>query len=484
MTPLAILQYVIVWLPLVIGGIFLMRAGLRGRRVNDHPICRRCRFDLVGLAGSDADANSRPDRCPECGTDLTGTTRRARRAVIDGERRKRWRLFALGVVLLLSGLTTGFWLSYKPLAKFPWITWMPDWVLAEMVDSPNAVRADLAMRELLQRMATSTLSATSARAAINSALDAQADMTRPWNPRIGTFVETLRGAGLVDDALWSRYAQQSVVLQAWVRPRIEVGRSIPWAKGHVIRVGTGAWAAASGNKPASLGLEILCLDSLVNGNIVELGFAGVGSSTSAMKSQDGGIAGSSVLNVPGLGLGPVRVELRFRVTIFTSINFKTTFEPGDVLATWEETIGLDAEVVPAGTDSIRGISSLALNERMRRSISCEPFEVATDSRERAVVRGGLYADLPPAVGAFRVEATLRHADGSVEALPRARFTIRPGRRTSVAIAGTPTKALTPGASVSLTLKPDFDAAKNTVDLTEIWGEEIVIENVPITIKDK
>ena len=32
------------------GGVAMLLIGLRGRRVTDHPTCRRCRYDLHGLA--------------------------------------------------------------------------------------------------------------------------------------------------------------------------------------------------------------------------------------------------------------------------------------------------------------------------------------------------------------------------------------------------------------------------------------------------
>lgn len=223
MTPLAILQHVIVWLPLVVGGIFLVRAGLRGRRVNDHPVCRRCRFDLVGLGGG-----TRPERCPECGTSLTGTTRKARRAIIDGERKRRWWSFSFGVVLLLAGLGTGFWLTYKPLAKFPWTTWAPDWVLAEMVDRVYPTRPGPVLNELLQRLNRQELSHSAARRATRRILAIQADDDSSWDEMLGLFVQRARKLGLLGDEQWHTYVMQSI------RPTLQV-RIDPTA-GHVLEL--------------------------------------------------------------------------------------------------------------------------------------------------------------------------------------------------------------------------------------------------------
>ncbi|QYK47647.1 MAG: hypothetical protein KF838_12745 [Phycisphaeraceae bacterium] len=239
MTPLAILQHIIVWIPLVIGGILLIRAGLRGRRVNDHPICRRCRFDLVGLAGSNADATSHPDRCPECGTELTGNTRRARRAVINGERRKRWPVLALGLALLLSGLTTGFWLSYKPLAKFPWTTWMPDWVLAEMVDSPNAARSKLVAQEILHRIRLRRFASGSHHRAVQALLHVNADPDAMWTEHMGDIIEGARAAGQVGDDAWATYASNSVALVPMPHDPVEPGEPLRWMVSAIFRAGSG-----------------------------------------------------------------------------------------------------------------------------------------------------------------------------------------------------------------------------------------------------
>lgn len=258
MTPLAILQHVIVWLPLVVGGIFLIRAGLRGRRINDHPICRRCRFDLVGLTGPTDSTNaeprpaSRPERCPECGTSLTGITRRARRAVIDGERKKRWRLFALGVVLLLSGLTTGFWLSYKPLAKFPWTTWMPDWVLAEMVDSPNTARSKLVAQEILQRIRLDRFATSSENRAVRSLLRMQADSSVAWTAHMGDIIEGARAAGQVGDEAWAAYASNSVALSAKPHDSVEPGFPLRWMVAAEFRAGSRMWIQDSTQQPRGL----------------------------------------------------------------------------------------------------------------------------------------------------------------------------------------------------------------------------------------
>src|SRR4051812_3856137 len=76
-------------------GIGLLWFGLRGRRVGDHPFCRKCGFDLFGRPeGSTA--------CAECGADLAG-----RRAMVIGVRRRRRGMLVGGVTLLIPALLVG-----------------------------------------------------------------------------------------------------------------------------------------------------------------------------------------------------------------------------------------------------------------------------------------------------------------------------------------------------------------------------------------
>jgi hypothetical protein len=43
-----------------LAGLILLVLGVRGWRIDDHPVCRRCRFDLVGVYPAIG-------ACPECG---------------------------------------------------------------------------------------------------------------------------------------------------------------------------------------------------------------------------------------------------------------------------------------------------------------------------------------------------------------------------------------------------------------------------------
>src|SRR2546423_15664322 len=88
-------------------GATLFAIGLRGRHINDHPLCARCGFDLLGIPAT---------TCPECGGDLTRP--RSRRV---GERRRRRAPLIAGGLLSLLGLVGGALLPWGAATSFDWI---------------------------------------------------------------------------------------------------------------------------------------------------------------------------------------------------------------------------------------------------------------------------------------------------------------------------------------------------------------------------
>src|SRR5438045_2458300 len=80
----------LLWLMgLIAAGAGLIILGLHGKRLNDHPVCRQCRFDLSGCPEGSV-------TCPECGAGLKrpGSTR-------IGQRRKRPVFLAVGAAAVL-----------------------------------------------------------------------------------------------------------------------------------------------------------------------------------------------------------------------------------------------------------------------------------------------------------------------------------------------------------------------------------------------
>ena len=128
-------------------GLLLLLRGLLGRRVGTAPHCRNCRFDLTALY---------PEHqvCPECGTELTGP-----RATTRGLRRRRWVVFALGVLLLAITATIGTMAARGAITKAKIADALPTGALISFaVDRPNGWLSDECADELVSRVSSDTLS--------------------------------------------------------------------------------------------------------------------------------------------------------------------------------------------------------------------------------------------------------------------------------------------------------------------------------------
>jgi hypothetical protein len=173
----------------------------RGRRVDDHPVCRKCGFDLIGKPAG-------VSRCSECGADLA-----RKNAVRDGHRAKRYALMAVAApALLLCGGALGFvtWASTKDINLN---VHKPAWWLVGETGSGSAATRDAAMSELFDRLRAGRLSKTQVRDIAERVLACQADRSRPWNPPWNQFVEQARDDRLLSDDQWETYARQAQVLE-------------------------------------------------------------------------------------------------------------------------------------------------------------------------------------------------------------------------------------------------------------------------------
>ena len=101
-------------------GTINLALGWRGPRVDDHPRCRRCRYDLSGI--------DVPNTCPECGRALT-----RRRAIRVGRRRRRPVWLGLGVLSLLTGLSVFGYIGFHYARSVDWDPYKPTaWLISDL----------------------------------------------------------------------------------------------------------------------------------------------------------------------------------------------------------------------------------------------------------------------------------------------------------------------------------------------------------------
>lgn len=185
-------------------GLTLLVIGWHGRRIDDHPICRKCRFDLHGLPDS-------TERCPECGIEITDP-----RNVLNGRRIKR--RFAVAVSIFLLVLSSAFIISNLVAAfnAIQWIRLRPTPWLMNDTRSPNPARETAAARELARRISHDVLSIDDTTDLIARALSKQADPNTPWKISWGDILEqALLNGKLTTD-------QQAAMLRNAISPTLKL----------------------------------------------------------------------------------------------------------------------------------------------------------------------------------------------------------------------------------------------------------------------
>src|SRR4051812_13366141 len=134
------LIFIIIALPIV--GVLLLRRGWKGYAIDDHPVCRKCDFDLTGKATDST-------RCPECGADLSPP-----KAIRIGHRRKRKAPLAMGAFCLLL-----FAIALVPrFFAVNWVAYAPTWWLTRQITSTVQTERSEAIAELGDRIIKGKLS--------------------------------------------------------------------------------------------------------------------------------------------------------------------------------------------------------------------------------------------------------------------------------------------------------------------------------------
>jgi hypothetical protein len=201
-------------------GVLLLALGLRGRRINDHPHCRRCLFDLVGLLPADAEAFSLV--CPECGRSIKHV-----RDIRFGARvRRRWMIAGGSAILVLVMAFGGsvVWFAARGPAIY---AKLPTPILRTLIPYSSGTGLDAIGNELAKRITSGTLDLREVSSVVEAALDRQRDERQPWSPSLGGAIEAAIRAGQVSDAQFERFCAGAVRLHDYVRETIVEGDEVP-----------------------------------------------------------------------------------------------------------------------------------------------------------------------------------------------------------------------------------------------------------------
>ena len=436
-------------LPLGLAGTLIVR-GVRGFRVGDHPVCRRCAFDLFGQPiGTIV--------CGECGSSLTIPG-----SVLIGHRQRRPTFVVAGLIILLPILFVGGTVLWGQFNSVNWLDYAPTRFVIWLAGSSNASRRTPALAELNAEVTAGTLNANEVNRVADAGLAYQADLTKPWDTGWGDLLEKLQGNGKLSDTRWKQYLMQASngVFALKIRPRVRRGDPMPY-------VVESASRRASQSGRLWIESNALGIDWLSPHGAVPLrgGLGGMGTALSGSGTSSGG-SNINATDLPNDFRDGVQ-QLRFGAT------FKVGLPPSSGSG-WGVTPIISGQInmtaaftlLPANQPTVKVINDPSLTDAIRKSLR-------PDYRGAPWPSCNVNVDGPPVGISFDVFASAGGKETKIGS-----FACPAG---TTAHSWTMMTAPIPVAlrSVDMIFRSDIDPALNTIDTFEMWNGEIVFKDVQV-----
>ena len=458
----------------LLGAIFLVVA-CRGRRVGDHPFCRKCGFDLFGLP-------ERSRACPECGGDLA-----ARRATVVGMRRPRPGVAGAGVTLMLPALGLAALLAWGTYKGVDWQKKKPTWWLIRETDSSVVATRNAALAQLVIRHAKGQLAPQEVERLVVRALDVQADADRPWDPAWGRIVERARAGGQVTDGQWAKFAGQSVsvdFIRLQVRKRVRRGDPLPHGfRTNMPRAGGGGWERVARVAGFGIGGEERKVNLALGHGFPDSGGLMPGVQEVLQRLPDGVHEGYLLFDLmvapPTFRAGPVPVP---PARIANNPKASTAWWMGQeaeseaqlrqaAIAKVQLRVPFTIELLPADRPSVVAVGDESHRARVEKALTIDAFE---RRGKRLTLMVTCYSS--PVDLCYRV--LLRQGEKEWEmgtiafdnAGHKSFAKDLPANRMPAAAQG-----------VDVIFRPDPAVGAPTLDLFSYWNHEVIIKDVPMRV---
>lgn len=447
-------------------GFTLALIGWRGTRIDDHPLCRRCKYDMVGT-------DAIPKQCPECGSLLT-----KRRATRIGNRRRRRAMLTVGMVVSLLSLSIGGLLGWSQAKQFDWYPYKPLWMLSnEALSTVPRGQVNRPQREIHRRLEDDKLSDRQINGLIEKALSIQADETKTWDYFWGDVIEAVWDKKRLTDDQLRRYLKTAVRtgLYLSVRSRVRQGERVG------IRRGFGPNVRAGSSRRIFV---IRDYGPLRIGDIEVRASVGHGAGSIDGRGGSGRLGSMFTINAP-LGKHEMSLQYRFRAAPADSIDteefFEMSWDDGEKIIEahkfldWIDTVRVPVEVVAPGEPVIELVDDPALKEVIRQAITLQEIRLTQDRRLEA--RSWIEFDTLPMPVGFEVLWRVGEREWLVQritALESAGSVDSHLHR--LGVEGFPMDA----THVDIILRSSVRVAEGRYGLNRIWQGEIVFPNQPFT----
>lgn len=458
-------------------GVVMLRRGLMGKRIDDHPVCKACKFDLVGSPEAES--------CPECGADLTKP-----KAVRIGNRQRQTGGIVAGLILLTLALTPGisFVAINAPLLNIQKL--QPTGLLIWQVKT--GINTSAAINELNIRHQSLTLTPQQVQSAGDAILVFQGDLTRTWDSDAGDFIEKVYLAGALPQAKLEQYLKTAIQdpHQLVVRQQVRKGDSIPYRLvDQPMRIGTGAIQQGSTiNYGHIWWLEEKQIGFTLGKVVVQRG----GGSGGGLSTNASGWSGSSLSLLPHewdkMQLGEQPIQLHRSLEVYDHQTYQQSkYSPvsSQALLTVNHTYQATFEIVDASISVVRPIADPALQMVLESAITITGLTYRSRPNSYDVLDINLKIETLPVSVAFdifyihwetgkEIKMTTLAAEKGYKTHLSTSY--HPGRSDPFEI---PDELTT----LDLVLRPSADAALAHPFVTDywdgvIWFDDVVFERVP------
>ena len=470
----------LIWIVIAIigaAGTGMLTWGARGQRINDHPICRGCRFDLVGLFPG-------AKRCPECGRVIVEDG-----AVRVGTRVRRRSGLVVGAVLLLLAMGGGGIVGWASATGFDWNTVKPTSLLVSELASRDAAAAEAAAKELTARLTASGVTRQQAGSICARILERQADTEREWPTALGELFDALRGAKLVGDAQWEQYLINAAQFTVRVRPvvrrdaKLVLHPSVRFERMH-----------RSFGRAAESGVRYRLVSVAGDGEALPTHSPGPWNSQFCLADGMGTITSATTIPTPREA-GVRTIRSTWALAVFAADDHqgymqKTKWTPEGVTVSFG---GTDRERTVEFAHTVTVTDDAAPDITMVRDAAIDAWLVQNIEVQKCRLYPGgpgndhldfvLRIPRPPVDIAAQV-AVVVMVNGKRVEFPAMSITAR--SETTVSGFGwslmprAPTAAkLREATHVSLIIRSDAGVAEETVDMERIWDGEVKIEGIAV-----
>ncbi len=446
-----------------LAGLALLVLGVRGRRFDDHPVCRRCRFDLVGVETS---------RCPECGRDLA-----ERKAVRIGNRRRRPAFIACGALLSLISLTGVGILGWAAATNHNWLRSQPEWMLFMRLNDARGETDPDVLTELTRRAVRGRLSDSSLRTLAHEGLVRQgtglyakspyysSELALGWHIRWGDLIVAAIRRGVLGRPETVLYARNAM------HHRFEASPIVP-ADG-ALRMLHSVETLDAGNPPAPISVHVKTRGVYIDNKPVAGGDVEF---VLSIWDSTGGYGARAEATLNGVEPGMRRLAVVKQFEIYQNCRARRDLDSHDEepYIVWHEVFERDVEVLPTGSPATMFITDPEHEPAMREAARAM-YGIVHVIGGHALFPAPYPASDPPL--GFAHDVLIETSAGTipittyikpVESRSGQFIPIRDGQEFHA-----------PDDTVTVRLRLNAAAARRYIDIYRVWGGDIVLADVPV-----